>query len=562
MTSKQRICLNMIVKDEADVIRRSLQALRPLVDSWVIVDTGSSDETCNIIREVMAGVPGVVHHRPWKNFGHNRSEAIALARDHGDYLLFFDADDMLLTAPGYKFPELHADAYTATYVTGDTRYQRITLVATRLPWRYEGVIHAYATPDQKHSLERLDGFVVESRRDGARGQLDPVQKYLRNADLLSRALREDPRNARYAFYLAMSLRDAGRAEQAIDAFQHRISLGGWDEEVWFSKLQIAALREKLGRPDDTVIASYLAAHEYRPIRAEALGMLARYLRLHGKRWELARIFATRAIQIPLPADTLFLDTSWYSWRALDEFALASYWSGDHAAAARANTQLLESGALPEAHRARVKENLEFCRKKLGVSARDAVTADTGEMPVWMDAVEREQVLGTLRSLAPRRMLEWGAGGSTRLFLEALPSLKELVSIEHDRQWHAAVAKAIDDPRLQLHFVPPDSPAPPGSIRDPEVQSWAKRAEFEPSLMRSYVQRARDVGGPFDAVFVDGRARRFCISAGFELLRPGGVLILHDAQRTDYHDVVNGLGKARFLQPWAQGQVCVLEKPGS
>ena len=33
-----------------------------------------------------------VHERPWRNFGHNRSEVFALARGKADWLLATDAD--------------------------------------------------------------------------------------------------------------------------------------------------------------------------------------------------------------------------------------------------------------------------------------------------------------------------------------------------------------------------------------------------------------------------------------------------------------------------------------
>ena len=42
---KTRICLNMIVKNEAHVIRRCLDSVRPHITHWVIVDTGSTDRT-------------------------------------------------------------------------------------------------------------------------------------------------------------------------------------------------------------------------------------------------------------------------------------------------------------------------------------------------------------------------------------------------------------------------------------------------------------------------------------------------------------------------------------
>ncbi len=109
---KPRICLNMIVRDEAHVIERCLASVKPYIDHWVIVDTGSVDDTPARIASALAGVPGTLHHRPWRDFGHNRSEALALAKPHGDYLLFLDADEALGHEPGAPWPTLNSPAYS------------------------------------------------------------------------------------------------------------------------------------------------------------------------------------------------------------------------------------------------------------------------------------------------------------------------------------------------------------------------------------------------------------------------------------------------------------------
>ncbi len=98
--SGQTLCLCMIVKDEAPVIRRCLDSVRPLVDAWLVVDTGSTDGTQAIVREHMADLPGELVERPWRDFAHNRSEALALARPRGDYSLVIDADDALAVPDG------------------------------------------------------------------------------------------------------------------------------------------------------------------------------------------------------------------------------------------------------------------------------------------------------------------------------------------------------------------------------------------------------------------------------------------------------------------------------
>ena len=80
MNNSSSICLNMIVRDEAHVISRCIKAARPHINSYCIVDTGSTDRTKEIVKELLADIPGDIHDRPWINFGHNRTEALQLAQ--------------------------------------------------------------------------------------------------------------------------------------------------------------------------------------------------------------------------------------------------------------------------------------------------------------------------------------------------------------------------------------------------------------------------------------------------------------------------------------------------
>src|SRR5690242_19150411 len=82
----RKICLNMIVKNESAVIRRCIDSVRPLIDYWVIVDTGSTDGTQKIIKNHLKDIPGELYQRPWKNFEHNRNEALTLAKGKSDYI--------------------------------------------------------------------------------------------------------------------------------------------------------------------------------------------------------------------------------------------------------------------------------------------------------------------------------------------------------------------------------------------------------------------------------------------------------------------------------------------
>lgn len=361
-----RVCLNMIVKNEAHVIERCLRSVRPFIDSWVIVDTGSTDGTQQLIRQFFADdLPGVLHERPWRNFGHNRTEALELAREHGDYLFIIDADEVLHLPPHYQRPPLKAVAYGLTVEFANLRYQRHCLISTRPPWRWVGVLHEYLDCGLPPGEARLPEVCVQVFTDGARSQRGQAEKFAADAAVLEQALIDDPGNVRDVFYLAQSYRDGGQPQAALTRYDQRARMGGWAEEAWYSEYAAALLAEQLQHPASEVMHRYLQAFEARPARGgEALGQLARYCR-EQRQFTLARLFAERAQRIPLPDDSLFVDVSWYQWRGQDEYAVASYWTGHYAECRDTCQALLAEGDLPDHERTRVQANLDFSLQKLG-----------------------------------------------------------------------------------------------------------------------------------------------------------------------------------------------------
>ncbi|CAN5517015.1 hypothetical protein BH11ACT8_BH11ACT8_30930 [soil metagenome] len=51
------VCLSMIVKDEAHCIEECLASVLPLITRWVVVDTGSTDGTQDLVRSRLAAHP-------------------------------------------------------------------------------------------------------------------------------------------------------------------------------------------------------------------------------------------------------------------------------------------------------------------------------------------------------------------------------------------------------------------------------------------------------------------------------------------------------------------------
>jgi len=354
----------MIVKDEAAIIERCLAAVAPWIDAYAVHDTGSTDGTPEIVRSFFErhGVPGRVTHGRFEDFSQARNESLDAARHtaaayDADYLLLCDADmELIVEEAGFR-GSLAAAAYLVDQHAAGLHYANVRLVRADAGARYEGVTHEYL---DLGSAERqtLGGVWFLDHAEGSSRHV----KFERDLALLDRALAAEPDNARYVFYRAQTLRDLGRDREAVAAYEHRAALGGWEEESWYSLLQVAVLRERLGDPDGEVLAAYLAAYEHRPSRAETLVELARHLREHA-RHHLAHVFATRAVQLDRPDDLLFVVPECYGWRARDELSVASYWVGRYDESAALAEAVLADPLLPAEHRPRVEQNLAFARDR-------------------------------------------------------------------------------------------------------------------------------------------------------------------------------------------------------
>ncbi|MFB6841936.1 glycosyltransferase [Streptomyces sp. NPDC056361] len=357
------ICLCMIVKNEAAVIERCLASVRGLVDTWVISDTGSTDGTQELIRGALAGIPGELREDPWVNFGHNRSLNIAHARGRADYLLLLDADHVL-RQEGPLAPT--ADAYMIRH-EGTLEYRIKRLVRGDLPWRYEGVTHEYLTADRDHVQENLDALVVEDYADGGSRH----DKFERDARLLGAELDRDPDNPRTVFYLAQTMRDMGRSDEAVDLYERRAAMGGWGEEVYYALLQSGVLRADAGEWPAAMDA-LSRAWESRPERLEACYELVARLRTMRRHHAAHAVVSAVVDREPPRDDLLFLQPWVYRWGLLFEYSITAYWTGDHAASLAACDRLLALPDLPESYREQTRANRAFAVARLDEAAAPAL----------------------------------------------------------------------------------------------------------------------------------------------------------------------------------------------
>jgi len=381
-----RICLNMIVKNEAHVIKETLENIYNNVDYYVINDTGSTDNTKQVIKEFFdsKGINGEIYDHEFRtctcqehclpgclykkysffHFGWNRSYALEKCKGKSEYIFVMDADDIMMGE--FKIPQkLDKDGYhikIGKYFT----YQRVQLFRNdpSLNWQYVGGLHEYPNCNKPtYATDVIEGdYYMESRRLGDRSK-DP-QKYLRDALAFEEMLQDEPNNDRYMFYLAQSWFDYKNYKKAIDYYGKRIAMKGWYEEVYHSYFKIAEAMEFDSFSWQDVEKAYLDAHYNLKKRAEPLFRIADHYRLKDD-FKNCYKFAKMGVNIKLPKDLkLFIFVDIYEYKLKDLVALSAYYMDNYVEAYRYWKLCLEYKDLPEHESKRIKNALEFAKQKL------------------------------------------------------------------------------------------------------------------------------------------------------------------------------------------------------
>lgn len=282
----------MIVKDEEKDIERCLKSVYKHIDYWVIIDTGSTDKTIKKVKSLMKNrfkVPGELHERPWVDFSHNRNEALGIAETKADYVMFMDADDVFHTEKGFNLDFLTDDRYisfNARFVLDKMNFERCVFVKSGEGCIYKGVLHETVGLDDHELYQSKLGIAhncyMEAHASPLKRADSEEEKYLGDAKILEEALKKDPDNARYQFYLGQCYGDARHHEKAIEAYEKRVEMGGWKEEVYLSLYRIAASRMRVTEDRDQFFKDLTRAWEYMPYRVEAAAAIMELLVAEGR----------------------------------------------------------------------------------------------------------------------------------------------------------------------------------------------------------------------------------------------------------------------------------------
>lgn len=323
------LCLNMIVKNESKIITRLLESVCPLIDCYCICDTGSTDNTIELIENFFAEkkIPGKIVNEPFKNFCYNRTFALNAAKGMSDYVLLLDADMIIEFNTDIKSILGKTDSYSLLQGNESFYYKNVRIVKNDGLSKYLGVTHEYISLPNGYTSMSIPKNVLFIRDIGDGGSKS--DKFDRDIRLLTEGIKDEPKNVRYYFYLANSYFDKGQYEKAIEFYKKRIEMKDWEQEVWYSYYKIGMAYKHLGNMSEA-ICTWMDGYEYLPDRLEGLYEIIHHYRNTSK-YKLCYQFCNIAINILQQKKDidgyLFLHKDVYSFLLLYEFTIIAFYVG-------------------------------------------------------------------------------------------------------------------------------------------------------------------------------------------------------------------------------------------
>jgi len=348
----------MIVRNESKIITRLLDSTKDIIDSCLIVDTGSTDDTVTIIEQWLESnnIEGKVVSHPWKNFGFNRTQSYQLAKEaypNVSHYLTLDADFILKMdiTKSELYDQLRSKArcYSILQDNKYMQYYNIRFLSNEYIWKCVGPTHEYWDTDpSSHSVTRLQGIKIDDINDGG----SKSDKTTRDIRLLTEAL-DDPETddtpglrSRYLYYLARSKHDLGMFNEAINYFKMSADLTYSPEEKYYTNYMIGVCLQNVGKYEEAIV-QHLHAYSLRPSRFEALMGACTLLRQKGQYIVVHSLLKQALLSEPPAHDILFVDTSLREYKALMEMSYVAYRCGMYKDGYEANLRLLKNPNLSE-----------------------------------------------------------------------------------------------------------------------------------------------------------------------------------------------------------------------
>jgi glycosyltransferase involved in cell wall biosynthesis len=349
-----KLILNTIVKNESHVILKMLESAIKISDAIIILDTGSTDGTQDMILDYgkKNNIPTYVFNRDFDNFENSRNFAMEKAREtvanelqwnpDDCFTWWCDADETVIVDPEFSKSQFVNDLYMINAFIGKMKYTRNTFARVSKPFRWYGPIHEFITTDDRTVTSGLAKHLhINVEMTGASWKGNIPEKYKSHASILEKYINEDRSDPRWIFYTAQSYHDSAsipnnieenheRLRRSLKYYRERVNRrDGYYEEIFYSQYKIGSIMKILEEPWNLTHQELLKAYSIDPIRGESIKTIIDYYLQVGE-FNLAYLYAKFAKvnfhgKIPHQRK-LFIDESLYMWRFAELHSLSSFYT--------------------------------------------------------------------------------------------------------------------------------------------------------------------------------------------------------------------------------------------
>ena len=338
--NRPTLCFATMCKNEEHCIQNTLESVYKYIDYWVVCDTGSTDRTCEIVKNFFEekGIPGELHVDEWVGFDVNKTLMMSRAKDKADYVMHLDADDLLVGDFKFTSNDVPYDTYYIPVKRGVSEWKAWIIFDNRVTWKFCGVAHTTIKCLERPNLTSLDlsnrGFYISGEGIGSRA-FDP-KKFYYDAVKLEKQFWDtivndpDELNMRSVFYTAQSFMDSDMYKEGLNWNSLYIKMnGGWIEEKFEAQMRVSICMMYLDYPHDRIIQEMEKAIAIFPDRAEPYYHIGSFCNRVG-RYEDAYKYLTKALACNInkvkEKYVLFVDERAYGKNIYDEFSVACFWS--------------------------------------------------------------------------------------------------------------------------------------------------------------------------------------------------------------------------------------------
>lgn len=325
------IAVLIMVKNEENNILKTLNSVLPILHSLIIYDTGSVDDTLNVIKNFCTENNILLYLKKGKfiDFSTSRNIALKFADEIKDidFILLLDANDELHNHDSFiKFCNINKNsdktAFLIPQLWNHTKYYNIRLIKPRYGWNYKGVVHEYIT-NEKYTADKISEefiFYIYQDRNG-----EKTDRYERDRRLLEKQFLINPNDTRTIFYLAQTYFCLKDFISAYKFYKLRTTKSdGFYEEKFLSFYYCGEISSILKNDWDITFAWYMKSYIFIR-RVEPLVKIAEYY-ISIKQLDIAYMYLKTACSLDYPTNLLlFVDSFAYNYKRWHLLGIVSYY---------------------------------------------------------------------------------------------------------------------------------------------------------------------------------------------------------------------------------------------